>query len=135
MLKYRKKPVINAAIRELKKIVKGESVCPVCGGGPLSEAYECRACESVFVNEAQSRRNKARVKGGLNIAQLCEQIHNLLCQQGKIRGGKWDFSGWLSDGRAVRHRFDLNGYERKGPTVNKDRIKLGLPNPPENDDG
>jgi hypothetical protein len=65
------------------------------------------------------------------IEGLLKRVHELMCAGGlvRIRYG-FNFNGWLPDGRAVRHKFELNGYERTGPTVAKERAKLGLPTPP-----
>lgn len=63
------------------------------------------------------------------VEALMQKVHELLCKQGRIKGGDWSFNGWLPDGRAVRHKFRLDGYERTGPTVDKERKTLGLPTP------
>lgn len=63
------------------------------------------------------------------LENLLEQVHELLCKQGRVQGGDWTFDGWLPDGRAVKHKFRLGGYERTGPTVDRERRKLGLPTP------
>lgn len=64
------------------------------------------------------------------IESLLKRVHELMCAGGLIKAGGWAFNGWLPDGRAVRHKFELAGYERTGPTVAKERAKLGLPTPP-----
>lgn len=64
-----------------------------------------------------------------DLESLLKQVHELLCQQGKVRAGDWSFDGWLPDGRAVKHKFTLGGYERTGPTVDRQREALGLPTP------
>lgn len=39
----------------------------------------------------------------------------------------WSFNGWTTEGRAVRHRIKIEGYERTGPKVDKERIDRGAP--------
>lgn len=63
------------------------------------------------------------------LENLMLQVHELLCKQGRVRGGDWSFNGWLPDGRAIRHKFKLSGYERTGSTVTRERERLGLPTP------
>jgi hypothetical protein len=65
------------------------------------------------------------------IESLVQRLHELMCAGGLVRlKYGYAFNGWLPDGRAVRHKFSLDGYERTGPTVAKEREKLGLPTPP-----
>jgi hypothetical protein len=69
------------------------------------------------------------------IESLLKRVHELMCAGGLVRMKYgYDFNGWLPDGRAVRHKFKLDGYERTGPTVAKERAKLGLPTPPTPDE-
>lgn len=67
--------------------------------------------------------------GSKELEVLMQRVHALLCKQGRIKGGDWSFNGFLPDGRGVRHKFRLDGYERTGPTVEKERAALGLPTP------
>jgi hypothetical protein len=65
------------------------------------------------------------------ISSLLKRVHELMCAGGLVRiKYGYSFNGWLPDGRAVKHKFELGGYERTGPTVAKERAKLGLPTPP-----
>jgi hypothetical protein len=64
------------------------------------------------------------------LEKLVFAVHEFLCKHGRINGSDWAFNGWLPDGRAVRHKIKLGGYERTGPTVDAERKKLGLPTPP-----
>jgi hypothetical protein len=54
-----------------------------------------------------------------------KRLHELLCEGDMIacKAG-WAFNGWTSAGRAVRHRIRIEGYERTGPTVEKERAAL-----------
>ena len=49
-------------------------------------------------------------------------LHAALCRANMVqcRSG-WSFNGWTADGRAVRHRIKIEGYERTGPAVEKER--------------
>ncbi|VTU44903.1 DUF3850 domain-containing protein [Variovorax sp. RA8] len=49
-------------------------------------------------------------------------LHDALCRASMIQCKHgWSFSGWTADGRAVRHRIRIEGYERTGPGVEKER--------------
>ncbi len=48
-------------------------------------------------------------------------LHELLCRANLVRMPyAASFNGWTADGRAVRHRFKVEGYERTGPTVERE---------------
>lgn len=54
-------------------------------------------------------------------------LHDALCRANMIQSKSgWSFNGWTADGRAVRHRIKIEGYERTGPTVEKERQQAGL---------
>ncbi len=57
------------------------------------------------------------------IEKLLEAAHRLLCQQSLVRGGDWTYDGWTADGRPVRHTFKLDGYERSGAKVERERAE------------
>ncbi|MBB3642587.1 hypothetical protein [Variovorax atrisoli] len=54
------------------------------------------------------------------------RIHELMCEANLIGGtsSTCSFTGWTADGRAVRHTIHVRGYERTGPTVEKERAAL-----------
>ena len=52
-------------------------------------------------------------------------LHAALCRANMIQSKSgWSFSGWTADGRAVCHRIRIEGYERTGPGVEKERAAL-----------
>ena len=52
-------------------------------------------------------------------------LHDALCRANMIQSKNgWSFNGWTADGRAVRHRIRIEGYERTGPGVEKERAAL-----------
>jgi hypothetical protein len=55
-----------------------------------------------------------------------QAIHELMCRANLIGGGSvgGPYKGWTADGRAVTHRFMVSGYERTGPTVERERAAI-----------
>jgi hypothetical protein len=54
---------------------------------------------------------------------LYRRIHELMLEENVLRDAAgWSFNGWTADGRAVRHHFKVEGYERTGPAVEQERI-------------
>lgn len=52
-------------------------------------------------------------------------LHDALCRANMIQSKSgWSFNGWTADGRAVCHRIRIEGYERTGPGVEKERAAL-----------
>ncbi|KWT70794.1 MULTISPECIES: DUF3850 domain-containing protein [unclassified Variovorax] len=52
-------------------------------------------------------------------------LHDALCRASMIQcKNGWSFNGWTADGRAVRHRIKVEGYERTGPSVDKEPAAL-----------
>lgn len=53
-------------------------------------------------------------------------IHDAMCRANLVSGGSvgGSYKGWTADGRAVTHRFHVSGYERTGPTVERERAML-----------
>jgi hypothetical protein len=53
-------------------------------------------------------------------------IHELMCRANLLGGVSvgGSYRGWLADGRAVTHRFKVSGYERTGPTVERERAVI-----------
>jgi hypothetical protein len=52
-----------------------------------------------------------------------KRAHEILCEMNCVRRpALYSFNGWTADGRAVRHIFKMEGYERTGPTVERERI-------------
>lgn len=60
------------------------------------------------------------------IEQHARRIHELMCAANLIGGtsATCSFNGWAADGRAVRHTIKVHGYERTGPTVDKERAAV-----------
>lgn len=49
-------------------------------------------------------------------------VHELLCQANMVRAPALaSYNGWTADGRPVRHRFQVAGYERSGSKVEQER--------------
>jgi hypothetical protein len=59
-----------------------------------------------------------------------QALHELLCRANLIGGASvgGSYKGWLADGRSVMHRFSVSGYERTGPTVERERANRATPN-------
>ena len=66
-----------------------------------------------------SPENRARVDA------LLQEVSSILLAEDLVRGGTWSFKGWTADGRAVVHKIKIDGYERTGPTVEKERVARG----------
>lgn len=58
------------------------------------------------------------------IEQHLKRIHEILSANRLVRCGNWNFDDWLSDGRAVRHKFALDLIERTGPHIERQRKAL-----------
>lgn len=55
-------------------------------------------------------------------------IHEIMCRNSMVKmDGGWSHTGWTADGRPVRHKFSVGGYERTGPTVEREREARGMP--------
>lgn len=55
------------------------------------------------------------------IQSLLEQVSMILLSENLVRGGDYSFQGWTADGRAVKHKISIGGYERTGPSVERER--------------
>ena len=54
-------------------------------------------------------------------------IHEIMLRHNLVRmSGGWKLEGWAADGRALTHKFRVDGYERTGPRVERDRKAQGI---------
>ena len=62
-------------------------------------------------------------ENGRKVEALLQEVSSILLSEDMVRGGDWTFKGWTNDGRAVAHRIKIEGYERTGPTVERERAQ------------
>jgi len=62
------------------------------------------------------------------IEALLQEVSVILLSENLVRCGGWSFKGWSADGRPIVHKLKVDGYERTGPTVERERLARLTPN-------